>query len=143
MRERIDEVFGGQLNASFNMDMVFKEESITRKSNALSPLQLEQYLSTSEQEKRQKGNTQLDLEYRHRYFSFAGLRPGIAGDRHAQGPEHAERHLDSRGDGRGLSFPFVYHNDLKFVERKKDHDPHRRAGPRRLLADDADGVLLL
>lgn len=120
MRERIDGVFGGQLNASFNMDMVFKEENITRKSNALSPLQLEQFLSTSEREKRQKGNTQLDLEYRHKYFF---IRPVFAlGSQEIVTLKGRSTLSDTsivEEMGGGFHFPFVYHNDLKFVERNK------------------------
>lgn len=120
MKERIDELFGGQLNASFNMDMVFKEETIKRKSDALSPLQLEQYLSTREKEKRQKGNTQLNIDYRHKYFFIQpALTVGSQEIVALKGRSNLNDTMIVEELGSGYHFPFIYDKDHKFVERNK------------------------
>ena len=56
VEERVDDFLGGSMVATFQMNTVFREEEVQRKSSTLSDEVLSGYVSLREMEKRQKGN---------------------------------------------------------------------------------------
>lgn len=118
VRDDIADFFGGKLSTSLQMDMSFKKETVSRKAEGLDAPTLESYLPLHESEKRQKGTTELVLDYQSgRFF----LRPALQTGSHEiveltgkSGLSDTEVLGDVRGD---YHLPFVYSGDYKFIER--------------------------
>lgn len=118
VKEEIAEVFGGKLSTSLQMDMTFKKETVSRSADGLDAPTLETYLPLHESEKRQKGTTELSIDYQSSRFH---LRPTfMVGSQEIvelsgkTGLSDTEVRGDVNGD---YHLPFVYAGDYKFVER--------------------------
>ncbi len=118
VREDIAEVFGGKLSTSLQLDMSFKKETISRSADGLDAPTLETYLPLHECEKRQKGTTELSIDYQSARFH---VRPSLLVGSHEivelsgkSGLSDTEVQGDVRGD---YHLPLVYAGDYKFVER--------------------------
>ncbi|HPV96844.1 MAG TPA: hypothetical protein PLZ78_03350 [Spirochaetota bacterium] len=118
VRNDIPDFFGGKLATSLQMDISFKKETVVRNAEGLDAPTLESYLPPHEIEKRQKGATELVLDYQlGRFF----LRPTIQTATHEivelkgkSGLSDTEVLGDVRGD---FHPPFIHTGDYKFVER--------------------------
>ncbi len=131
VKDEIAELFGGKLSTSLQMDMSFKKETVSRSADGLDPPTLETYLPLHESEKRQKGTTELSIDYQSSKFH---VRPTFLVGSHEivelsgkSGLSDTEVLGDVRGD---YHLPFVYSGDHKFVERNSKTTLY--AGLRRL-----------
>jgi len=123
VEEKVKEFLGGSLVATLQMNTVFREDEIRRRSAQLSDTDLAQYVSPRESESRQKGAMRLSLEYQSRKFY---LQPVID-----LGSQEVVR-LQGRGDltdtkitedvNGDFHLPFVYRGDFRFVERNRNAD---------------------
>lgn len=120
LKENLDNVLWGRLGASLALDTMFKSEDIDRNSGELSMESLEQYVSVSEKEKRQKGDAMFMLDYQSKYIYF---QPSL----NVASQEVVElRGKGSLSDTEILNsvsgnyhFPFIYNTDYRFVDRNK------------------------
>ena len=123
VEEKVADFLGGALVTTFQMNTVFREEEIQRKSTQLSATDLSQYAPLRETESRQKGAMRLALEYQSKNFY---LQPVLD-----LGSQEVVRlsGKESPGDTKILEEvngdfhpPLVYRGDYRFVERNKNAD---------------------
>ncbi len=123
IEENVKDFLGGSFVANIQLNTVFREEEIRRKSAQLSDTDLAQYVSPRESERRQKGSMRLSLEYQSRKFYFQPIIDiGSQEVVRLQGREGlADTTIHEDVDG-CFHFPFLYRGDYRFVERNKNAD---------------------
>lgn len=123
VEEKVNDFLGGALVTTFQMNTVFREEEIQRKSTQLSVTDLSQYASIRETESRQKGAMRLAVEYQSKKFY---IQPVLD-----LGSQEVVRlsGKGSPGDTKILEEvngdfhpPLLYRGDYRFVERNKNAD---------------------
>ncbi|HPJ39085.1 MAG TPA: hypothetical protein PLT75_11610, partial [Spirochaetota bacterium] len=121
IEERLKEFLGGDIVATLQMDALFKEENIHRASDAVSPMQLSDYISVHEVEQRQKGNTRFSVFYQNKYFY---VNPILDAGSHEIVRLSGKRDLTDtkiyEEVNGGYHLPFLYNTDYRFVERNKN-----------------------
>ncbi len=108
--EKIDNFLWGKLNAVLNMNMLFKEDTITRDTT---------FLPSNVSEKRQKSSAVLNLDYQNKIFY---IQPNFstASEEVVNGVSLLSlNNTEITGNVNGsFHFPFAYEgNDFRFVEK--------------------------
>jgi hypothetical protein len=118
--EIVERFLWGKITIRYILDMVYKNETIERSSDDLDDPALASFVSLREDEKRQKTDTHISLDYQCKAFY---LRPQISfgsqeivAFRGRGAVNDTEIREDFAGD---YHFPYDYTGDLKFVERSK------------------------
>ncbi len=120
LTENIDRFLWGKLNIELYLNMLYKSENIERESDEIDGASLSDYVSLEENEKRQKTDTGIGLNYQCKAFylkpqiSFGSEEiVSLSGRSEVTG---TEINSDVRGD---YHFPYDYTDDFKFVDRNK------------------------
>ncbi len=117
LEEKLSHFLGGSFTTRIFMDLYFKDERIKRSSDE--PLIVGE-ISLSEKERRQKGNTNISIDYQNEIFF---IRPFVNLSSHEIVELRGKDDLNDTeilDDVKGsYHIPFVYNDDLKFVERNK------------------------
>ena len=110
--ERLSDFLYGNLTSTVKIDLLFKNQKISRDSTSLT--------FQDEAEKRQKGSANFTLEYKNKYFY---IQPGIFTSSQEIVKLKGKTYLN---DTQILSdvdssfhAPFIYNSDYKFVDREK------------------------
>ncbi len=118
--ESIDNFLWGKINIKVLLDMVYKNETISRKSSELDDDDLASLVSLEENEKRQKTSTDISLDYQCKAFY---LKPQISfGSQEIVTLDGKSTVNDTEINGNvggDYHFPYDYTGDFKFVERDK------------------------
>ncbi len=123
LEEKVNDFLGGALVTTLQMNTVFSEEEVQRKSSQLSATDLSQYAPLRETENRQKGTMRVAVEYQSKKFY---IQPVIdLGSQEVvrlsgkESPGDTTILDDVNGD---FHLPLVYRGDYRFVERNKNAD---------------------
>ncbi len=118
--EKIDKFLWGRLDASLDINLYFKDETIERLTGLVDLETLSTYTSLKERDKRQKSQLNLDISYSNKYFYF---NPQMEIDSEEIVRMYGKSELNQtevkyavNGD---YHFPFIYNKDCKFVSRGK------------------------
>lgn len=120
LEEKINNFLGGSLSSTVTMDFFFSDENINRNSAEPDNYSLDQLAPVSESEKRQKGGSNINIDYRSEYLY---ITPSVNIRSHEIVELKGRSELTDTGiiediNG-GFHFPLIYNKDFKFVDRDK------------------------